>query len=56
MVEKEAYNGAINMLENDILAKVDGDPKPKDWIIDPAVQILLKNWISWITVRIRVLI
>jgi len=56
MVEEGAYNGAINKLENDILAKVDGDPNPKDWIIDPHTQTTLKNWIGWIIMNIKKLL
>ncbi|GEM_PF-1963042 len=56
MVEEGAYNGAINKLENDILAKVDGDPNPKDWIIEPDAQTILKNWIGWIIMNIKKLL
>jgi PKD repeat protein len=33
-----AYQGAINKLLNDLKPKLDGDPTPKDWIIDPTAQ------------------
>ncbi|MEM2941276.1 MAG: hypothetical protein QW304_07005 [Thermoproteota archaeon] len=56
MVEEYAYNGAINKLMNDILVKMDGDPKPKDWIINPIIQTSLKNYINWIITNIKALL
>ncbi|MEM2477693.1 MAG: hypothetical protein QXF13_01475 [Thermoproteota archaeon] len=56
MVEKDAYHGAINKLMNDILAKMDGDPKPKDWIINSIAQVSLKRHIDWIITNIRALL
>lgn len=35
--------------------KIDGDLKPKDWTIEPAVQISLKNYINWIIANIKAL-
>lgn len=56
MIKENAYNGAINKLKNDILAKMDGDPEPKDWIINPISQEWLKNYINWIIINIKALI
>lgn len=55
MVGEGVYNGAVNKLENDILAKMDGDPKPKDWITNPIVQVSLKNHINRIIINIEAL-
>ncbi|MEM3406707.1 MAG: hypothetical protein QXM07_03545 [Nitrososphaerota archaeon] len=56
MIKEGAYNDAINKLENDILAKMDGDPKIEDWIINPIAQEWLKNYINWIITNIKALI
>ncbi|MEM2960655.1 MAG: FixG Ig-like domain-containing protein, partial [Candidatus Bathyarchaeia archaeon] len=56
MVEEGAYNGVINKLMNDILAKMDGDPKPKDWIIDSITQAYLRNYVNWIIINIKALL
>jgi hypothetical protein len=35
---------------------MDGDPEPKDWIVDLIVQALLKNYINWIITNIKALL
>lgn len=46
------YEGAINKLENDIKPKLDGEPSPKDWIIDPVAQAelnaMIDDLIAWL--------
>jgi hypothetical protein len=33
-VANGAWEGAIERIENDLLPKLDGDPQPKDWMVD----------------------
>lgn len=37
-ISHEAYQGAINKLNNDIKEKMDGEKPPKDWIVDEDAQ------------------
>ncbi|MFC1629633.1 hypothetical protein ACFL11_00165 [Patescibacteria group bacterium] len=37
-IESQEYQAVINKLQKDIRAKVDGDPRPEDWIMDPTAQ------------------
>ncbi len=52
MIAEGDYEGAINKLENDIRRKMDGEPSPKDWIIDPEAQqdlmAMIDELIAWL--------
>jgi len=45
-IEAGEYQAAINTLQKDILPKMDGEPKPDDWIIDPDAQADLTAMIN----------